>query len=255
MEYTAYPQVKIVLKELATRLASILGEKLVGLYVGGSLVNGDFDSEVSDIDLTAIILDDLNLDEFSALKKMHQDLPEEFEKWNDRIEMRYVTLDAIKHVKSYTGNVAHICPGEPFHTTEIRKHWLTDWYTLQEKGRVIKGPEPRTVIEPITKEEFVNSVKENVQGWKEWVKDMKNQYAQSYAILTLCRAYYVFANCEQPSKKQAAFWTAQQLPEWLDLINQALVWRKEEASKKTISEKTYIETEKFVNYILNLIQE
>ena len=51
--------VQRVLSLLETRISRALGENLLGLYVFGSLVNGDFDEAVSDLDLVAVTSRDL----------------------------------------------------------------------------------------------------------------------------------------------------------------------------------------------------
>jgi predicted nucleotidyltransferase len=50
---TPYADVNQLLEQLLSSLQTILGKKLVGLYLYGSLVTGDFDHECSDIDLLA----------------------------------------------------------------------------------------------------------------------------------------------------------------------------------------------------------
>ena len=51
---TAYPEVNSLLEEISSEMQSVLGGQLTGLYLYGSLVWGDFDLEISDIDLLAV---------------------------------------------------------------------------------------------------------------------------------------------------------------------------------------------------------
>src|SRR5687768_14137318 len=71
MSFTAYPDVNLLLERLLAEMRSCLGDKLVGLYLYGSLVWGDFDTTVSDVDLLAAIRDDLTAEEFLDLQQMH----------------------------------------------------------------------------------------------------------------------------------------------------------------------------------------
>ena len=219
----------------------------------GSLVTGDFDQNVSDIDLLAILESSLNDQEFEQLQKMHQDFASEHKEWDNRIEVQYMPKLALKTFKTQENEIAVISPGEPFHKKIIGKHWLMNWYMVREKGITLFGPDPKTIIEPISKEEFIESVKDHAKSWGEWVKDMKSKGAQSYSILTLCRALYAVRNGEQVSKKQAALWTIKQLPEWSNLINNAILWREEAKNKQIESEATHAETERFVNFVRDLI--
>jgi len=55
MKPTKYPQVNELISTLSSQMQEILGKKLIGLYLDGSLVMGDFDIDISDIDLTAVL--------------------------------------------------------------------------------------------------------------------------------------------------------------------------------------------------------
>src|SRR3989441_11209955 len=214
MQATSNPDINILLDILLARIQSTLGKKLVGLYLYGSLVIGDFDPNISDIDLVAALSSDIDDREFEELQKMHAAFAEQHKDWDDRIEVCYISVAALNAVRSRTSKIANISPGEPFHRRESSIEWLTDWYIVREKGITLFGPSPKTIIEPISKDEFIRSVKANAKAWRVWINDMHNRKSQAYAILTLCRALYAYKNGEQVSKKQAALWAEQEFPEW-----------------------------------------
>ena len=58
------------------------------------------------------------------------------------------------------------------------------------------------MIPEISQSEFVEAVREQADEWKEWVYKMRTPGAQSYAVLTLCRALYSHTHGRQTSKKQ-----------------------------------------------------
>ncbi len=252
MNATPYKNINNLLQIILSEIQNILGKKLVGLYLYGSLVTGDFDLKVSDIDLLAVLESDINDEEFKKLQEMHEDFAKEYKVWDNRIEVQYLSKLALKTFKTKKSKVAVISPGEPFHIKIIGRHWLINWYMVQEKGQTLFGPSPKLIIDPISKAEFLKSNREHVKNWAKWVKDMRSRKAQSYAILTMCRALYADKNSEHVSKKQAAIWTQKQLPEWSQLIQNALVWR--EAGRNVVGGSvTYPQTEKFVHYVINLI--
>jgi predicted nucleotidyltransferase len=254
MQPTPYPEVNELIESLLFRMKSILGSKLIGLYLGGSLVLGDFDQNTSDIDLLAPISNDIDDSEFEALRKMHDAIASENKDWEDRIEVCYISVDALRSVKSRTSQIVKISPGEPFHRLEAKKEWLMKWYLTREKSKTIFGPSPKTLIEPITKEEFILSVKDHARSWNKWVEGMKNRYAQSYAILSMCRALYSYKKGDQVSKKVAARWAQKELPQWSDLIQLAIDWK--EAGKDTQPDEiNHPKTVQFVNHVRSLILE
>jgi predicted nucleotidyltransferase len=251
MQPTPYLAVNALLEEVLSLQQKILGKKLVGLYVYGSLVTGDFDLNVSDIDVLCAVSSDIDPSEFDKLHRMHTDLAKTHPVWNDRIEVQYVSLHCLKTFKTQRSTIAAICPGEPFHLLEAGKDWLVNWYVVQEKGIVLFGPAPEEIISRITKEEFIQVVKGHALSWQERVKHLsKRRGSQAYAIITVCRAYSTITHGEQVSKRQAAQWVQTQFPEWSSLIQQAQIWREEQWENQTEEEKMYHETVRFVHEIV-----
>lgn len=105
MPKTAYPHLNKFLELLLRRIQSILGKKLVGLYLYGSLSTGDFDYETSDIDLMAATTTDIDEKDFNELKEMQDDLVRKYKIWDNRLEIAYMSLHALKTFKS-RGNVS-----------------------------------------------------------------------------------------------------------------------------------------------------
>lgn len=252
---TPYADINQLLELLLSGMQKILGAKLIGLYLYGSLVIGDFDPNISDIDLVAALSSDIDDKEFGTLQKMHDDFANGHKQWDDRIEVCYISVAALRTVKSQTSIVANISPGEPFHRREASKEWITDWYVVREKGITLFGPSPKTIIEPISKDEFIHSVKANAKAWRLWINDMHNRKSQAYAILTLCRALYAYKNGEQVSKKQAALWAEQELPEWSSLIQNALLWREAWRDENVDHDATFPETLRFVHFVISQFEK
>ncbi len=250
MNPTPYTDINELLSQLLSGMQKILGNKLIGLYLYGSLVWGDFDYEISDIDLLAPVATDIDDNEYSALKQMHDDFALQHPKWNDRIEVQYLSVFALKTFKSQSSSMVNISPGEPIHFNTAGKEWLMNWYFVQDYGVTLLGPAPQTLIEPITKDEFLHAVRDHAEQWREHVIHTRNSPPyQAYAILTLCRVLYTSRNGEQVSKKHAALWVAEQLPEWSTLIQNALLWRKDPQNNKA----SFPETVKFVHFMIGQI--
>jgi predicted nucleotidyltransferase len=253
LQPTAYPHVNEFLDTLLARLQRVLGQKLVGLYLYGSLVTGDFDDDTSDIDLLAAVSTDLDEAAFQALDRMQGDLLAAYPRWENRLEIAYYSLHGLKTFKTQSSPIGIISPGEPFHLIQAGKEWLLNWYIVREKGLTLFGPPPQAIIEPTSKEEYIQTVKEHAAHWREYVNDAHTRPSQAYAILTMCRALYTTTNGEHVSKKQAAGWAAQQMPEWASLIQNALLWRKAWREPVPNPEATLPETKRFVHAVTDRI--
>lgn len=249
---TPYEEINSLLQLLLSQIKNILGEKMVGLYLYGSLVTGDFDIKISDIDLLCAVSSEVDTSEFEKLKNMHEDFAKTYKAWNDRIEVQYLSTDGLKTFKTQTTKMVDISPGEPIHILDAGKEWLVNWYMVQEKGLTLFGVSPATIIDPISKDEFIETVREHTKMWR--VKEIsKRRGAQAYAILTLCRAYYTLKNGEQVPKREAAAWIQKEFPEWSPLIWDALQWRNEQWENQTEDETVYPQTVKFVNFMIDQI--
>jgi hypothetical protein len=247
---TAYADINELLEILLSSMHKILGEKLVGLYLYGSLVLGTFDPTFSDIDLVAALESELDDHEFLALQTMHDEFAHQHKEWNGRIEVCYVSLAALQTVKTRTSLVANISPGEPFHKRETGFEWLVSWYLVRETGVTLFGPSPKTIIEPISKDEFLGAIRAHVKAWGEWTYDMHHRNSQAYAILTMCRALYTLRYGEQVSKSQAALWAEKEFPEWASLIEQAIMWRETWRDEDVDHEATFRDTLGFVRFAI-----
>src|SRR5215469_9161355 len=92
-DITPYPAIDTVLAEWAEELKRLLGEKIVGLYLSGSLAYGDFVPERSDIDLEAVVQNPLTEDELRSVEQLHRDVERRCPGWAGRIECSYVPLE------------------------------------------------------------------------------------------------------------------------------------------------------------------
>jgi predicted nucleotidyltransferase len=248
--------VSALLEEILARQREILGERLVGLYVYGSLVAGDFDCESSDVDLLAATATRIDEDEFAALDEMHNELVEQNPFWRDRIEIQYASLAALKTFKTERSTIANISPGEPFHFIEAGSDWLLNWYFARENSITLFGAEPKAIIASVSKREFIEAAREQAEERAENVEKAKHSRPfQAYLIMTVCRALYAVENGEQVSKRRAASRAKEKFPEYANLIENAFEWRASCRDKNVDHEATFPEAREFILFIAGQISK
>jgi predicted nucleotidyltransferase len=243
-----YADIDPLLDELRARIRTVLGETLVGLYLYGSLVTGDFDHVHSDIDLLAVIDGNLDEEDFARLDAMHTAFVTAHPAWYDRVEIAYLAHQALKSFRTQVSPIAIISPGEPFHFKEAGKDWLINWWVVRRQGVALYGPPAEDVIDPITDAEFQKTVREQVEEWREWIYHLPRRKSQAYAILTMCRALHAYVKSEQVSKRDAADWAAEYFPEWEPLIRNAWSWRVAPSDEGVDHAATFAETVRFVHF-------
>lgn len=225
-----YASVNAVLDVLRARIGAALGDNLRGLYLFGSLVTGDFDPRMSDIDLAAIVASRLTDAELDRLARMHAEIARDFPAWNDRIEVGYLARADVAPFDP-DATIAITSPGEPFHTRAAEHSWLFNLFVVRERGVTLTGPDPHSLIGPITPEALRAGLRARMAEWRDWTEEDIAPMAagpQAYVVLTMCRALQTFMTGEWASKQRAADWAVAAEPAWAPLIRQAVVWREGE---------------------------
>ncbi|WP_036720522.1 aminoglycoside adenylyltransferase domain-containing protein [Paenibacillus harenae] len=240
-----------LLESLLADIQDTLGEKLEGLYVYGSLAWGDFDPDISDIDLLAIVSSDVTEEECEALRNMHEQFANRHPAWNDRIEAQYLSVDGLKTFREKRSRIAVISPGEPLNMKDAGVEWLQNWYCVQQYGKALYGPALSTIMAPIPKEAFLAAVKAYARQWETFViNTLHSRPYQGYAILTLCRALYTLTHGEQTSKRKAAEWFKEAYPEQAQTVAGAWLWRERYRDAGIDHEQTYEQTVRFVEFAI-----
>jgi predicted nucleotidyltransferase len=250
-----YPDIRALLDEILLRIQGILNKKLIGLYLYGSLVAGDFNYEVSDIDLLAATASVIDENEFAALEKMHDGLIKKFPNWENRIEIQYVSLEALRTFKTEKSKIANISPGEEFHFLDAGRDWLLNWHFVRESGVTLYGKMPEEIIPKISKTEFVETAREQAFERLERIEISKHSRPfQAYLIMTVCRAFYTVETGAQASKKQAADYVKKKFPQFSNIIENAFKWREKHRGKNVNPEAIFPATKEFIIYIIQRIK-
>ncbi len=214
--------IAVLLDDLQTGIQSVLGDDLVGLYLFGSLVHGDFTPGTSDIDLLAATRLAMTEADIDRLREMHREIVARHPAWEDRIEVAYQSLHGLRSWATERSPMGIISPGEPIHLIEAGADWRINWYFVLDHGVTLAGPPPKAIIPSIPREVFIDAARELGLWWRERIHEVRDQRGESYAILTTCGAIYTHHTGEHVSKQRAAAWVAERHPEWASLIAMAL---------------------------------
>ncbi len=214
----------MVLSDLREAWRRVLAGRLLGLYLHGSLVAGDFAVNRSDLDLLAVLTDDPDEKLLDVLAELHSDLDRRHPQWAGRIEVEYVSLDAVRADPGRDHVIARISPGESLHLLPATTHRVVTWAAVHDHGRTLLGPPAGELLPAVDPGLVRAALLDHVRDWPAWVLEMTPPGAQSYAVLTLCRAFQRLRHGRQLSKRQAAEQTITACPRWADLIAWARDW-------------------------------
>lgn len=231
---TPYPDVDAAVHHLRSAAQAILGSGFRGMYLTGSLALGDFDPRSSDIDFVVVTAADVTADQLSALQAMHARFNASDSPWATEVEGIYIAWDALRRHDPARVWHPHIerGPRETLRMDHLDSGWVVQRHIVREKGIVIAGPPPRTLIDLVEPDDLRRAVALFMDVW--WGPMVHDPWPlarpgyQAYAVLTMCRMLYTLEQGAVASKPAAARWARGQLGHRrAALIDRALAWRKD----------------------------
>jgi hypothetical protein len=210
--------------ELTRLLADHLGDRLLGLYLFGSLAAGGFYPGKSDVDLFAVL--DAEVDGLGTLEALHAGFVERHPEWTERVEVGYVPQAVLQTLGGEPhGRIAVISPGEPLNVKDAESDWTLNWHAVCTRGETLLGPPPLELGPAVAPHAFRRAVESLLAYWQTAVRAPSVAYVpahQGYIVVTLCRALFALETGEQATKEEAAFWAAERYPEWASFIGESL---------------------------------
>jgi predicted nucleotidyltransferase len=252
---TPYPEINKILNLLLTGLQKILGNQLVGMYLYGSLSSGDFNPETSDIDFLVVTTSTLSDKAIADLRSMHQHIWTSGLRWASKLEGSYIPKRDIRRHDPHSAPCPTVNEGK-FYLDKRGSDWIIQRHVIREQGTVLAGPDPKTLIDPVSPEDIRGAVKGVMQEWwfpmledPSWLKNHGSEY-HAFAILTMCRALYALKHGTIVSKPVAARWAQEALGErWSRVIERSLA--REAGSE---DRGLYGESLEFIRFTMNTVR-
>lgn len=229
-----------MLKALLSGIRRALEGNLVGVYSRGSLATGDFIPATSDLDVLATTERPVNDAEFAALVTLHTQLGASSNPYANRVEITYIPRAALRR---FEPGLRHptLGQGEALVWNEHRDNWVLERWTVREQGVALFGPDPQTLIDPISSQELRAAVRARLCDWDDWANQPDDpdwllpRGHKAYVVETMCRALYTLARGELSSKRRAVTWAIETLPEpWRRTAERSQAWRADDTLDPTI---------------------
>ncbi len=211
----------------------ILGPKLTGVYLHGSLAAGVFDRARSDIDLLVVVERRLGDGERRGLAQLLTSLSEGRPIPED-IEMSIVLEDEVRHFRhplpfelhNSASELAAILSGRQASWGARTDRDLAAHCTVtRAKGVALAGKPVGEVFGPVPHEDYVDAILQDLDGILDGGDILEHPY---YSVLNVCRVFQVLEEGEGsvPTKLEGGAWALAHLPaEHAPAIRLALAWR------------------------------
>jgi predicted nucleotidyltransferase len=233
---TPHPDVNEILNLLFSNVKGVLQDQFVGIYLFGSLANGDFDQH-SDIDVLFVTKNEMSNDIFSSLQAMHARLSNVDSPWATQLEVSYIPQKALRRFDTADKLHPHLDRGsrESLHWMTHESDWIIQRHILRERGIILEGPAPQSLIDPISATDLQKAVVDVLPFWAGPILEDPLQIGsrgyQSFVVLSLCRMLYTLQCGTIISKRAAADWAQDALSkQWTPLIARAWLGRQNAAS-------------------------
>jgi predicted nucleotidyltransferase len=245
---TPYPEINQVLDLLFSNVKKSLGNQLVGMYLYGSLSSGDFNPETSDIDFLVVTSGALSDRLIADLEAMHRRLWKSGLKWASKLEGSYIPKRDIRRHDPHSAPCPTVNEGR-FFLDKRGSDWIIQRHVVRESGVVLAGPDPKTMIDPVSPEDIRQAVLGVLDEWwfpmledPAWLRKHSSRY-HGFAVITMCRALHAMDHGTIVSKPVAIKWAQDELDaKWHPLIEQAI------ASQHGIHSEFLNETLDFIRF-------
>lgn len=205
-----------ILKSISELYQGILADKLVGIYVHGSIAFGCFNLEVSDIDFLVVVRKEPKQEEKENLIKTLLDLSDAAPAKG--FEMSVVMLNACRdftyptpfvlhysnaHFERCRENLREYCQTMKGLDKDLAAHFMV----IRSVGIVLYGETVDHVFGDVRREYYLDSIKQDVID-----ADTKLHVNHSYYVLNQCRALAYITENRILSKEQGGLWALDKLP-------------------------------------------
>jgi predicted nucleotidyltransferase len=229
-------EVAEILGILVLGIQEAVGSNVEGVYLRGSLATGDFDQVTSDVDFFVVTERPVSEAEFDRLTRLHKRLAEHPNRYGDQLEGAYLSRDSARRFRPGERHPT-VYRGEAFGWREHKSNWVLERRLIREHGMPLLGPDPNTLIDPISVDEVREAVRAVLRDWVEWAGDPDDPdwllplSHKAYVIETMCRALYTLDRGELPGKPRAVAWALELLHEpWRSLVERSQQWRTDDTS-------------------------
>jgi len=219
---------ELVIEFIKNRITENFADKIVGIYLFGSLTYDDFNPERSDIDLQIITKDKIDKDEVAKVEQLFNEISNKFPEWKGRVECSFTPLEYYSKSKPFGAGRPYF--GESFYAdATYGNEWLINYYLLYKYGKTLYGSEFKEIVEEIDIKDVQEAARNDLEEeWEPKMNDdeyLSDPHNQSYMVLNLCRILYTILQADAGSKTQAANWVKETYPQWTELIQKADSWR------------------------------
>ena len=258
---TPYADLNRVLRELVGSVQGVLHKNFVGAYLQGSFAVGDFDRH-SDVDFIVVTEEALSDGQVAALQQMHERIYHLDSPWAQHLEGSYFPRSILRDPARRGEPLWYLDHGASRLIQSDHCNTLVVRWVIRERGVVLAGPAPETLLAPIAADSLRREIMEVVVGWGRQIladpEPYHNRFYQGFLVLNFCRMLHDLHTGANGSKRAGAEWAKRRLdPSWSGLIDRAWSCRPDPAVsvRQAPDPEDFADTLEFVQYAIHYALE
>jgi hypothetical protein len=138
-----------------------------------------------------------------------------------------------------------------FYVDQRGSDWIIQRHVVREMGVIVEGPDPQTLIDPVSPADIRGAVLGVLNEWwfpmlddPSWLREHGSKY-HAFAVITMCRVLHALEHGTVVSKPKAIQWARENLGNpWDELIEKAAA-----ASKHQTQDNFLNETLDFIRFV------
>jgi hypothetical protein len=189
------------------------------------------------VDFLIVVEDDVSNDRLPGLQAVHSEIFDMPSAWSRHLEGSYIPRAALwNHPPPY-----RVFPYLDHGSRELVRSGHDDsvvvYWVLREKGVTLVGPEPRTLVSPVSADALRREILDTMHDWRQELlanpDKLNNRAYQPFAVLSYCRMLQTLQIGTIESKRAGAVWAEHALDRrWNWLIQRAWDARPGDPSAK-----------------------
>ncbi len=248
-----------VLDELDTGARGVLGDRVVGVHLVGSLALGLAD-EHSDVDFLVVTRTPPAPDDEPGLGELHRQLPDQGSTWAAHLEGSYAPLSDLGNPTTVGRRWLYVDNGSRELERSAHDNTAHTRWVLREHGLAVSGPTPGDGVAAISAGMLFAEAVGEARKIAALVEDghpmAGNAWGQPFLVLTMCRVLYTAREGRVTGKAVAARWALDHVPpRFHPLVHAALADRPDPTGRsgRAADPDRVAETRAFTWEVLGLV--
>src|SRR5256714_4576772 len=183
-EPTKFPDLNAVLEEFVASVRAILAENFCGAYLQGSFAVGDADVH-SDVDFLVVTQDEIGDAEVAALQTMHERIHALDSLWAQHLEGSYVPRRRLRRVDPARAPYLYLDNGATELVRDNHCNTAVVRWSLREHGVVLSGPDPKSLVDPVSADQLRSDVMTAMQEEADWAQAASSMSRPWQGLLVL----------------------------------------------------------------------